>query len=89
MNGVPPIKGRARKNLFLVWLVGVHARPTVHRDFPKNELLAEVGEMKGKDAKAKAARAARRGKQVAFVGDYTMGTYTLNVLSAGQNKKST
>eukprot|EP00965_Chrysotila_dentata_P049913 1653946-Pleurochrysis_carterae.AAC.1 len=60
---------------------------TAHRDFPKNELLAEVGEIKGEGAEAKAARTARRGKQVAFVRDYTVGTRMLTVLAAGHNKK--
>eukprot|EP00965_Chrysotila_dentata_P115702 3823728-Pleurochrysis_carterae.AAC.1 len=59
---------------------------TAQKEFPKAELLAEVEEIKGKTSEAKAARVARRDKQLAFVRQYSVGTHNVNVLAAGHNK---
>ena len=60
---------------------------TAHKHFPKDELLELVGEIKGKDAAAKADRAARRGAQASFVRRFTVGSHTVNVMAAGHNRK--
>eukprot|EP00965_Chrysotila_dentata_P003805 124453-Pleurochrysis_carterae.AAC.1 len=39
---------------------------TAHRDFPKDELLAAVDDIKGKSAEARAARQRPRGTQLTF-----------------------
>eukprot|EP00965_Chrysotila_dentata_P156491 5170585-Pleurochrysis_carterae.AAC.1 len=50
-------------------------------------MLHEVEEIKGKNDEAKAARPARRGKQIGFVGHDTCGTRVVNVLAAGHDEK--
>ena len=61
---------------------------TAHRGYPKDELLAEVGEVKGNTADAKKLRAEKRGKQAAFRQEFTVaGGRTVTVTAAGHNKK--
>eukprot|EP00965_Chrysotila_dentata_P154831 5116471-Pleurochrysis_carterae.AAC.1 len=60
---------------------------TAHRDFPKDELLAAVGEIKGKSAEARAARQRRRGTQMAFTREYRVGSRSVIILAAGHSKK--
>ena len=47
---------------------------TASKNYPKEEMLAEIGEVKGKSAAAKAERKALRGKQMAFVRHYKVGS---------------
>ena len=60
---------------------------TAHKHFPKDELLNLVGEIKGKDAAAKAARAERRGSQAAFIRRFKVGSQTVVVTAGGHNRK--
>eukprot|EP00965_Chrysotila_dentata_P012574 414455-Pleurochrysis_carterae.AAC.1 len=53
--------------LFKHALVAVLNVKTAHRDYPKDQLLAEVGEIKDNSAEARAARQQRSGKQITFV----------------------
>ena len=61
---------------------------TAHRGYPKDDLLAEVGEVKGNTPEAKKLRAEKRGKQAAFTQEFTVaGGQKVTVLAAGHNKK--
>lgn len=60
---------------------------TAHKDYPKAELLAEVDEIKGNNERSRAARRARRGKQVAFIRTYRVGARQVTLTAAGHNKK--
>ena len=61
---------------------------TAHKGYPKDELLEEVGEVKGNTAEAKAQRAAKRGKHAGFRQDFTVpGERKVTVQAAGHNKK--
>lgn len=60
---------------------------TATKNYPKEELLAEVAEIKGNSAEARTRRRERRGKQVAFVRRYRVGAEHVTLLAAGHNKK--
>ena len=61
---------------------------TAHKGYPKDELMAEVGEIKGKTPEAKAQRAQKRGKHAAFRQDFKVaGDRQVTVVAAGHNKK--
>lgn len=60
---------------------------TATKDFPKDELMAEVDEIKGKSAESRAARRARRGKQIAFTRTYQVGSRQVVLTAGGHNKK--
>lgn len=60
---------------------------TAHKNFPKDQILAEVGEITGKSAEARAARRERRGKSVAFVQKAKVGSRNVTLLASGNNKK--
>ena len=60
---------------------------TAHSNFPKDEILAEVDEIKGKTAEARAARRARRGKSVAFIQKAKVGSRNVTLTASGNNKK--
>eukprot|EP00965_Chrysotila_dentata_P116540 3852093-Pleurochrysis_carterae.AAC.1 len=60
---------------------------TAHRDFPKEQLLDVVGEIKGNTAEARAARQQRRVAKAAYVREYKVGAQRVNLLAAGHNKK--
>ena len=60
---------------------------TAHKGYPKDELMAEVGEIKGNSAEAKQQRAAKRGKHAGFRQDFTVaGGRKVTVQAAGHNK---
>uniref|UniRef100_A0A7S3AX02 PiggyBac transposable element-derived protein domain-containing protein n=1 Tax=Haptolina ericina TaxID=156174 RepID=A0A7S3AX02_9EUKA len=61
---------------------------TATTNYPKDELMEEVGEIKGKSAEAKKQRRERRGKQVAFTQEVEVGgDRKVTLLAAGNNKK--
>ena len=61
---------------------------TAHKGYPKDDLLAEVGEIKGNTAEAKELRAAKRGKHAGFRQEFTVaGERKVTVQAAGHNKK--
>ena len=61
---------------------------TAHKGYPKDELMAEVGEIKGNSAEAKQQRAAKRGKHAGFRQEFTVdGGRKVTVQAAGHNKK--
>ena len=61
---------------------------TAHKGYPKDELLAEVGEIKGNTPEAKALRAEKRGKHAAFRQEFSVpGNRKVTVVAAGHNKK--
>mmetsp|Transcript_39427 Transcript_39427/g.86671 ORF Transcript_39427/g.86671 Transcript_39427/m.86671 type:complete len:146 (-) Transcript_39427:203-640(-) len=60
---------------------------TAHKNFPKDELLAVVGEIKGNSADARATRHRRRGTHAAFVREFKVGPRRVNIVAAGHNKK--
>jgi hypothetical protein len=61
---------------------------TATTNFPKDELMAEVDEIKGKTPEARKARRERRGKAVAFSQTVKCGTdKQCTLLAAGHNKK--
>ena len=60
---------------------------TGHRDYPKNELLEEVGEFPGNSVEAKQERRKRRGTQAAFTRDFTVNNKTVTLTAGGNNKK--
>mmetsp|Transcript_68732 Transcript_68732/g.136170 ORF Transcript_68732/g.136170 Transcript_68732/m.136170 type:complete len:153 (-) Transcript_68732:696-1154(-) len=55
--------------------------------YPKDAMLKEVGEIKGASTAAKAQRAQRRGKQIAFTKAFTLGRDTVTLVAGGHNKK--
>ena len=73
----------ATKNIFAVMNV-----KTATKNFPKDELMAEVDEIKGKTPEAREARRARRGKSAAFTQMVQIGGgRNVTLLAAGNNKK--
>ena len=60
---------------------------TATKNFPKEEMMEVVGEIKGTGADAKKARRERRGTQIAFTQRVKIGAKELILLAAGHNKK--
>ena len=60
---------------------------TAHKGYPKDVMLELVGEVKGKTEADKAARKARRGKQVAFTAVHQVGSRSVTLTAGGHNKK--
>ena len=61
---------------------------TAHKGYPKDELMAEVGEVKGNTPEAKELRAQKRGKHAGFRQEFAAaGDRKVTVLAAGHNKK--
>ena len=61
---------------------------TATTNYPKDGLMQEVGEIKGKDAEAKKQRKERRGKSVAYTQEVEVGgDRNVTLLAAGNNKK--
>ena len=74
--------------LFTKGLYCVMNVKTATTNFPKDALMEEVGEIKGKTAEAKQQRKERRGKSIAFTQKVEVGgDRTVNLLVAGHNKK--
>ena len=74
--------------LFRVGLFCVMNVKTATKNYPKNDLMSEVGEIKGKTDLARKQRRDRRGKSLAFTQDVSVGKKgTLTLLAAGHNKK--
>ena len=57
------------------------------KEFPKDEMMAVVDEVKGKSAEVKAARKARRGKKVGFVRNFKVGSRSVTLTAGGHNKR--
>jgi hypothetical protein len=71
------------KGLFAVMNV-----KTATKNFPKDAILEEVGEIKGDDAESRKKRAERRGKSIAFTQKVNLGGgRETTLLAAGNNKK--
>ena len=60
---------------------------TAHKGYPKDGMLAEVDEVKGKSDEKRAERRARRGKQIAFTKTFKVGAQQVTVTAGGHNKK--
>jgi hypothetical protein len=61
---------------------------TATKNFPKDAILAEVGEIKGDDEDSRKKRAERRGKSIAFTQKVNLGGgRETTLLAAGNNKK--
>ena len=74
--------------LFTVGLFAVMNVKTATKNFPKELMMAEVDEIKGKTAEARAQRKQRRSKKVAFTQAVKIGGQRdLTLLAAGHNKK--
>ena len=71
------------KGLFCVMNV-----KTATTNYPKDELMTVVGEIKGKTPEAKAQRKERRGKSIAYTQEIEVGgDRKFTLLAAGNNKK--
>ena len=81
-GSVPCAKALFSKGIFSVMNV-----KTAHKGFPKSEMMAVVGEIKGASEDARARRRARRGKKIAFTMKTAVGGKELTLLAAGHNKK--
>eukprot|EP00965_Chrysotila_dentata_P243655 6205539-Pleurochrysis_carterae.AAC.1 len=57
------------------------------KGFPKAELMAVVGEIKGTSEEARSRRRERRGKHAAYVKQFTVGARDVKVVAAGHNRK--
>ena len=57
------------------------------KGYPKDELMAEVDEIKGKTDEARQRRRERRGKQIAFVKTVKVGSRQVTLTAGGHNKK--
>ena len=73
--------------LFMKTIFCVMNVKTAHKNYPKEEILEHVAEIKGKTAEARAARRARRGKSVCFVQTVKIGSRSVTLQAAGNNKK--
>ncbi|KAL1519451.1 hypothetical protein AB1Y20_022973 [Prymnesium parvum] len=73
--------------LFKHGLFAVMNVKTATKEFPKDQLLAEVDEVKGNSAEARDARRRRRGKQIAFTREFTVGSRKVTLIAAGHNRK--
>lgn len=73
--------------LFAHGLFAVMNVKTATREYPKAELMAVVDEIKGKSTEARAARRARRGKQIAFIRSFEIGSRIVTLTAGGHNKK--
>lgn len=73
--------------LFAHGIFAVMNVKTATKGYPKDELLNVVGEVTGNSVEARAARRARRGKQVAFVRVFHVGARTVYLTAGGHNKK--
>jgi len=72
-----------RKGVFSVMNV-----KTATKNYPKDQLMNEVGEIKGNTAEARAERRERRGKSVAYTQKVNVGGgREVSLLAAGHNKK--
>ena len=60
---------------------------TATKGYPIKQIMPHVAEIKGNTAAAKAARAARRGKVVAFEKVFRVGNKQVTLTAAGHNKK--
>lgn len=60
---------------------------TATKGYPKAAIMQHVEEIKGKSAEKRAARRARRGKSVAFEKTFKVGTKSVMLTAAGNNKK--
>jgi hypothetical protein len=61
---------------------------TATKNYPKDQLMEVVGEIKGNTAENKKARRERRGKSIAFTQEVEVnGARNLTLLAAGHNKK--
>ena len=70
--------------LFRVGLFCVMNVKTATKNYPKNELMSKVGEIKGKTDLARKERRDRQGKSLAFTQDVSVGKKgTLTLLAAG------
>lgn len=73
--------------LFQHGLFAVMNVKTATKGYPKEELLAEVDEIKGRGEANRAARRARRGKQIAFIRTFEVGSRQVTLTAGGHNKK--
>lgn len=73
--------------LFKYGVFAVMNVKTATKNYPKEQLMAVVDEIKGNSAEARARRRERRGKQVAYVRKYQVGSQQVSLLAAGHNKK--
>lgn len=60
---------------------------TATKGYPIKQIMPHVSEIKGANAAAKAARAERRGKVVAFSKEFKVGSRQVTLTAAGHNKK--
>lgn len=73
--------------LFKHGLFAIMNVKTATKDYPKDALLAEVDEIKGKSDAARQARRQRRGNQIAFVRTFEVGSLQVTLTAGGHNKK--
>lgn len=73
--------------LFAHGIFAVMNVKTATKGYPKEQLMAVVDEIKGKSEEARAARRARRGKQIAFIRSFKVGSRNLTLIAGGHNKK--
>ena len=60
---------------------------TATKGYPIAEIMPHVAEIKGSSEAARQARRERRGKSVAFEKSFQVGTKTVTLTAAGNNKK--
>ena len=74
--------------LYTVGLFCIMNVKTAHTNFPKDQIMEEVAEIKGNTADAKKRRQERRGKKIAFTQTVQVsGGRDVTLLAAGHNKK--
>lgn len=73
--------------LFKFGLFAIMNVKTATRDFPKEELMAVVDEVKGQSEAARQQRRQRRGAKAAFVRTYVVGSRQVTLTAGGHNKK--